>query len=418
MNKGCLIGLVILLIALTCGLGYYFYNQRDKGPIQYESTKAEIRTVVNKAVATGSIKPRLEVQVKPQVSGVVDELYVAAGEIVKKGQKLAKIKLIPSEVNVNSARSNVELAQIRVTEAKRELARQKGVFDNSLDVQEAKRSFELAQQEEARQSELLKEGIVSTQDYQRVKLDLDIKKNAYENAKIRSSNTLDQFESQLEIRERELDAAMNNLQLLREGVTKSSQQVSNIVVSTVDGMVLDVPVEEGSSVIERNNFNEGTSIAIIADMTNIIFEGKVDESDVGKLKEGMPLVLTVGAIPDQKFDAILEFISPKGVEEQGTVKFEIKAAITSQPTGIFLRAGYSGNGDIIIDKRDSVIVVQERDVLYEEDKTYLEIVTGDQQYEKREISIGLSDGLYVEVITAMDTITAYKKRIDPAFEQK
>jgi len=418
MNKGCLIGLGIILLLMTGGLAYYFMSQNDGGPVQYESTKAEIKTILNKAVATGSIKPRLEVNVKPQVSGVVDQLFVEAGEIVKKGQKLAKIKLIPSEVNVNSARSNVELARIRVEESRRELERQKNVFNDRLDVEEAKRNYELAVQEESRQKGLLEDGISSQQDYDRVKLDLDLKKNAYENAEIQSKNTLSQFESQLDIRRQELDAATNNLQLLKEGVTKSSRQVSNIVVATVDGMVLDVPIEEGSSVIERNNFNEGTSIAVLADMSNIIFEGKVDESDVGKLKEGMPLELTVGAIPDSKFDAILEFISPKGEEEEGTVKFEIKAAITSQPDDVFLRAGYSGNGDIIISRKDEVIAVQERDVLYEDDTTYVELVKGDQEYEKKIVTLGLSDGLYVEVIEGLDTLTQIKKRINPEDEEE
>ncbi len=418
MNKGCLIGLGVILLLMTVFLGYYFVSQGDGGPIQYESTKAEVKTILNKAVATGSIKPRLEVNVKPQVSGVVDQLYVEAGEQVKKGQKLAKIKLIPSEVNVNSARSNVELARIRVTESKRELERQKSVFGNKLDVEEAQRSYELAIQEEKRQRQLLDEGITSSQEYDRVKLDLDLKKNALDNAKLQSKNTLSQFESTLDIRQQELEAAVNNLQLLKEGVTKSSQQVSNIVVATVDGMVLDVPVEEGSSVIERNNFNEGTSIAVIADMGNIIFEGKVDESDVGKLSEGMPLQLTVGAIPDEKFDAVLEFISPKGEEAEGTVKFEIKAAITARPEGAFLRAGYSGNGDIIISKRDSVVAVQERDVVYENDSTYVEVVVGDQDFEKKVVELGLSDGLYVEVINGLDTTTEIKRRINPENERK
>ena len=388
MNKGCLISIGVLLVVMTVGLGYYFIGQQDQGPHEFEYTKAEIKTILNKAVATGSIKPRLEVNVKPQVSGVIDELYVEAGELVTKGQRLAKIRLIPSEVNVNSARSNVELARIRVDESQRELLRQKQVFENALDVEDEKRSFELAVQEEERQADLFKEGIVSEQDYQRTQLDLDLKKNAYENAKLQATNTLKQFEADVDIRQQELEAAINNLQLLREGVTQRSNQVSNIVLATVDGMVLDVPVEEGSSVIERNNFNEGTSIAVLADMQNIVFEGKVDESDVGKLREGMPLELTVGAIPDKQFDAILEFIAPKGEEEEGTVKFEIKAAITTQPEDVFLRAGYSGNGDIIINRSEAVVAIQERDVLYENDSAYVEVVTGDQEYEKRKVELG------------------------------
>ena len=298
MNKGCLFFALGFLALTVVGLGYYFYNQNGGGPVEYESTKAEVRTILNKAVATGSIKPRLEVNIKPQVSGVIDELYVEAGEIINKGQKIARIKLIPNEVNINSARSNVELARIRVREAERELTRQSEVNSNQLDVKEAGRSLDVAKKEEERNRKLLDDGIISEQDYLQFKLDLDLRQNAYDNATLLSSNTLGQVKAQLDIRKQELDAAENNLQLLREGRTNRSNQVNNVVVSTVDGMVLDVPVEEGSSVIERNNFNEGTNVAIVADMQSLIFEGKVDESDVGKLQEGMELELTVGAIPE------------------------------------------------------------------------------------------------------------------------
>ena len=396
------------------GLAYYFYSQSGGGPIEYESTKAEVRTILNKAVATGSIKPRLEVNIKPQVSGVIDELYVEAGQIINKGQKIARIKLIPNEVNINSAQSNVELARIRVREAERELSRQSEVNSNELDVKEAARSLDVAKKEEERNRQLLDDGIISEQDYLQFKLDLDLRQNAYDNAALLSSNTLGQVTAQLDIRKQELEAAENNLQLLREGRTNRSNQVNNVVVSTVDGMVLDVPVEEGSSVIERNNFNEGTNVAVVADMKSLIFEGKVDESDVGKLQEGMELQLTVGAIPEHKFDALLEFISPKGTEEEGIVKFEVKAALKPYSDEVFLRAGYSANGDIIIDKKDDVIAVQERDVIYDGDSvTYVERVVGDQEFERQEVELGLSDGLYVEVEGGIDTSTQIKLQLDP-----
>jgi len=322
--------------------------------------------------------------------------------------------LIPNEVNINNAQSNVELARIRVREAERELKRQSDVFSNQLDVKEAKRNLDVAKKEEERNRQLFDDGIISEQDYLQFKLDLDLRQNAYDNASLLSTNTVQEVEARLDISKQELEAAENNLQLLREGRTNRSNQVNNIVVSTVSGMVLDVPVEEGSSVIERNNFNEGTSIAVIADMKSLIFEGKVDESDVGKLRESMELVLTVGAIPEHKFDAVLEFISPKGTEEEGVVKFEVKAAIKEYSEDIFLRAGYSANGDIIIDKKEEVVAVQERDVIYEEDSTtYVEKVVGDQEFEKIEVELGLSDGLYVEVETGLDTTTQIKVQLDP-----
>ncbi|MDG2448503.1 MAG: efflux RND transporter periplasmic adaptor subunit [Saprospiraceae bacterium] len=187
-----------------------------------------------------------------------------------------------------------------------------------------------------------------------------------------------------------------------------------MISSTVDDMVLDLPNEEGSSVVERNTFNEGTTIAVVADMSDLIFEGKVDESDVNKLENGMPLMVTVGAILDNTFKANLEFISPKGIDEEGSIKFEIKAALANIPDNVFLRAGYSANADVILNKINQVVAVQERDVIYEEgDLAFVKIETSSQSYEKKEIELGLSDGIYVEVKTGLDTLTNIKKRTDP-----
>jgi HlyD family secretion protein len=401
MNRGCLIGFGAFLIIATIGLGIYFYQRNTKEAENYEVVQPEKTDIIKKTVATGAIRPRKEVMVKPQVSGVVDEIYVEEGELVTKGQKLARIKLVPSEVNINTAKSNVELARLRLQEAQRELARQRNLNKQQLDVEEARAGFENAKQEEARQRGLFEEGVISEQDYNRFKLDLELARAAFENAKVVAQNSVKQFETEVDIREQELQAAINNLQLLREGASSNSRQVANIVTSTLDGMVLDIPVEEGTSVIERNNFNEGTSIAIVADMNALIFEGKVDESDVGKLKEGMPLLLTVGAIDNQSFDATLEFISPKGEDEEGTVKFEVRAAVKSTDD-VFLRAGYSANADIILDRRKQVLAIQERDILYESDTTYVEVKTGDRSFEKRQVELGLSDGIKVEVLGGLD----------------
>ena len=410
MNKGCLIGLGAFLIIATIGLSVYFYQQNKSAPDNFESEKPVLADIVKKTVATGAIRPRQEVQVKPQVSGVVDELFVEAGQMVKKGDKLARIKLVPSEVNINNAQSNVDLARLRLQEAQRELERQREVYKKNLDVEEARLSYDNAKQEEERQRKLFEEGVVSQQEYNRFKVDLEIRKAALDNARIISGNNIKQFETNVDIRRQELNAAINNLQLLREGASNNSKQVANVVTSTLDGMVLDIPVEEGTSVIERNNFNEGTSIAIIADMSNLIFEGKVDEADVGKLREGMPMELTVGAIESGKFEATLEFISPKGIDEEGTVKFEVRAAVKSTED-IFLRAGYSANADIILDRRMQVVSIKERDVLFEEDTTYVEIKTGDREFEKRLIKLGLSDGIQVEVLEGVDTTQQVKVQL-------
>ena len=407
MRKGCLIAIGAFLVLATIGLSIYFYRQNKKGPENYTTEKPVIMDIVRKTVATGSIKPRKEVQIKPQVSGVIDELFVEAGQIVTKGQQLARIKLVPSEVNINSAQSNVELARLRLQEAQRELQRQREVNSKKLDVEEARVSYENAKREEERQRKLFEDGVISEQEYNRFKVDLELRKAAFDNSKIVSTNSLRSFETEVDIRKQELDAAIDNLALLREGASRNSRQVANIVTSTLDGMVLDIPVEEGTSVIERNNFNEGTSIAIIADMNSLIFEGKVDESDVGKLKEGMPLELTVGAIENSKFDATLEFISPKGIEEEGTVKFEVRADVKPSKD-IFLRAGYSANADIILDRRKEVVSIKERDVLFEGDTTYVEVQTGDQEFKKQLVKLGLSDGIQVEILEGVDTTAQVK----------
>jgi HlyD family secretion protein len=406
-KKGCLYGAIGLLVVLSAFLIWYFVNQSTGEEKSLDFEKPEITDIVKKAVATGAVRPRKEVQIKPQVSGVIEELYVEAGSIVSKGQKIAKIKLVPSETSVNNAQNSVELARIRLQEAQRELERQKSVFDNKLDIESARAAFENARQEEKRSKQLLDEGVISEQEYQRNKMMLEQQETAFENAKLISNNAIKAARTEVDIRRQELDAAINNLQLLREGAAQNSRQVANIVSSTVDGMVLDIPVEEGTSVIERNNFNEGTTIASVADMNSLVFEGMVDESDVGKIKEGMPLELTVGAIQNKKFDATLEYISPKGVEEEGSVKFEIRAAIQPDEE-YFLRAGYSASGDIILEKKQNVVSIKERDVLFEGDTTYVEIKTGEESVDKKQIEIGISDGIQVEIVSGLDTTQSVK----------
>lgn len=413
MRKGCLIAAAVVFGILSILLGYYFYDKSRTDPTIYKTEHPAERDIILKTVATGSIKPRKEVQVKPQVSGVVDVLFVEEGEIVEKGQPIARVKLVPSEVNINSAQSSVELARIRLREAEREYERQKSIFENNLDVESAEASFENAKLEFERQKSLLDEGIISQQEYNRFELDRDLAKAAYDNAKIASKNQLDFFQADVDIRKQELDAAINNLQLLREGATKNSGQVSNVVASTLAGMILDLPVEEGSSVIERNTFNEGTSIAVVADMNTLVFEGKIDESEVGKIREGMSLELTVGAIDDLKFDAVLEHIAPQGVLEEGTVKFEILAAVSTR-SDVFLRAGYSASGDIILDRRDKVLSINERDMTMRNDSSFVDVEIGEQEFETRQVTTGLSDGILIEVLSGIDSTDKVKILNDKA----
>ena len=407
MNKGCLISVGVLLFLMSLGLGYYFISQNGSEEKEYELTKPFVTDVIKKTMATGSIKPRKEISVKPQVSGVVEKIFVEAGQSVTKGQQLAKIKLVPSLVSINGAQSNVDLAKLRFTNAQRELDRQKELASRELDIETSKVSYENAEIEEKRQKQLFEEGVISEQEYIKFSMDRNLKKAAYENTKISTGNSLKQLQAEVDIRNQELKAAINNLQLLESGAAQNSKQVSNIITSTVNGMLLDIPVEEGSSVIERNNFNEGSTIATIADMNSLVFEGTVDESDVGKLNVGMPLELTIGAIENKSFKADLEYIAPKGIIQEGTVKFEIRAAI--QPDqDIFLRAGYSASANIILDRKDKVIAIKERDIIYSKDSTFVEIHKGDQEFDKKLVKLGLSDGINIQVISGVDSTQQIK----------
>jgi HlyD family secretion protein len=211
----------------------------------------------------------------------------------------------------------------------------------------------------------------------------------------------------MELKRQELDTAENNLQLVKVGASRRSGAVSNIVYSTVEGMVLEVPVKEGGSVIEANNFNEGTTIAAVADMSDLIFSGTVDESEVGKVKEGMPVSITVGALGDRRFEGKLEYISPKGTPKDGTIQFEVRARLDLEK-GVFVRANYSANADIILERRHQVLTISESLVKFEHGKAFVEVETAPQTFARREVKLGLSDGLDVEVLSGIDVKAVLK----------
>lgn len=348
MKKVLIGAFVLVFLGLSGWLGYYFYNKANTAPVVYKTESPFEASIVKKTVATGSIVPRKEVQVKSQVSGIVEELYAEAGEVVKKGQLLAKIRIVPNMVSVNNAETEVQVAKLNFTEAKRELERYE---------------------------QLYAEKVIPEQEFRKYKADY-------------------------ELRRENLAAAENNLQLVREGSSRKRGQSSNLVYSTIDGMLLDVPVKVGASVIERNNFNEGTTIATVADMRSLVFEGQIDESEVGKLQENMDLLLTIGAIEDRVFDAKLEYIAPKGVDEEGAIKFPIRARVLLGEQD-FIRAGYSANADIVLDKREKTMAIKESMLLFEDEKPYVEVEKSPQVFEKRMIQTGLSDGINIEVLSGL-----------------
>lgn len=407
--KNILLGVFLsLFVLLTFWLISYFYKDTVSTNQQFEVTSPFVTDIIKKSVATGKVKPRREIVITSQVSGIVDELFVKGGDIVKKGQAIARLRLVPSPTALNSAKANVELSKIRLAEAERQLLQQQQLNAQKYDVQQAYTEFENAQKQEQKFKKLWEDGVVPELEYMQYKRAADLAANTLENTKVSSQSALKELQSNVDILQQELEAAISNRQLLQKGVASKTNQVANIVRSTIDGMILDVTVEEGASVIERNNFNEGTTIAEVANMDDLVFEGNVDESDVGQLKKGMQLMLTVGAIEKVKFDAILDFIAPKGIVESGSVKFEIIANVVQQKD-IFLRAGYSASADIILDQKKGALAILERDLLFDKDnKTYVEVVNADTGFEKKLIETGLSDGINIEIKAGLDSTSSIK----------
>ncbi len=336
---------------------YFLYNKSQAKPVVYETTTPVVTDIVLKTVATGKVVPRKEIEIKPKISGIIEEIHVKEGTVIKKGDLIAKVRIIPNMVNLNNAESRVNRAKIALANAKRNYDRNKKLLDQSV--------------------------IAKT----------DFEKYEYEFTNARE----------------ELKSAENNLELIKEGQTKNSGSATNTLIrSTINGMVLDIPVEIGNSVIESNTFNDGTTVAVVADMGEMVFEGKVDESEVGKIHEGMDLILTIGAINDTKFHATLEYISPKGKEENGAIQFEIKAAVDLIDS-IFVRAGYSANADIVLDKRDSVMAISESLITFENDSAFVEVETSPQAFERRYVKTGLSDGINIEVLSGLTKDDKIKK---------
>ena len=351
---------ILIILVVFIGTIFFLYNKSRKKPVVFKTATPFETNIIKKTVATGSIVPRKEIEIKPQVSGVVEKIYVESGDTIAKGTRIAKIKIIPDMVTLNNAEARLKKARINLKDKDRECERRKALF---------------------------KKGIIAESEFLQYE-------HAFSNAK------------------EELEAAANNLTLIREGVAKKYADKTNTVIrSTIEGMILDIPLEEGNFVTETNPLNAGTTIATVADMREMIFKGKVDESDVGKIKPGMDLILSIGAIEKEKFDASLEYIAPKGVEDKGAVQFEIKARLKLKSSH-FIRAGYSANADIVLDRKDKVLAIKESLLQFESETAFVEVETAPQHFEKRTIKLGLSDGINIEVtsgLTAKDKIKIWNR---------
>jgi len=339
----------LIFAAIVIGTGVFLYKKSQAKPVVYQVVSPTREDIARKTVATGAVVPRKEVLIKPLISGIIDELYIEAGQAIKEGDLIAKVRVIPNMVSLSSAEARVNKAKISLTDAEREYNRSKT---------------------------LASDGTIAAADFQKAEL------------------------AWLQAQE-EHKAAQDNFDIVRKGTSaRLSSASTTLVKATLTGMVLEVPLEVGNSVIEANNFNEGTTIAAIADMDDLIFEGKVDESEVGKIKVGMPLELTIGAMSDNRISAALEHIAPKGITENGAIQFEIRAAL--EETGdTFIRANLSASADIVLEKKEQVLAIDEALLQFDGEKSYVEVETSPQQFERRDIETGISDGLKIEVISGL-----------------
>ena len=358
MKKVGKIILFVLFGLIVLSTFSYLWNKSRPKTNVYEILSPTIGTIENKTVATGKIEPRDEILIKPQISGIVSEVYKEAGEMIKAGDVIASVKVIPEMGQLNAAESRLRVAEINLQQIETEFARQSQLFERN---------------------------VISKEQF-------DIAQTNYDKAKEEKNN------------------AGDALDIVRQGVSKRYANVSNTQIrSTITGMILDVPIKKGNSVIQANTFNDGTTIAAVANMNDLIFRGKIDETEVGRINEGVPIILTVGALSGQTFDAALEYISPKGQEQSGAVLFEIKAAV-KVPESVFIRAGYSANAEIVKSRAIDILTIPESSIEFSNDSAFVYIAKQEkpsQIFDKHYIVAGLSDGIKVEVkegLTAEDKI--------------
>ena len=352
---------ISVLIAGSLFAAAFFVKTNNKSAITFETQKMFKTSIEKKTVVTGKVIPEDEVEITPQIQGIIDGIYVEEGDQVKNGDLLAKIKVVPNEQNLNSAEGRLANSRIILKNAKIEYERNKSLFKN---------------------------GIISKQQFDNVELN-------YNQAKLDVSNS------------------KSDLQIIRLGSKGGSASANTNIRATVAGTVLEIPVEKGDQVIASNSFNAGTTVATIADLNKMIFEGKVDEAEVGKLVIGMPLEVNLGAVEDKSLEAKLKFIAPKGNEEQGAVQFKIEADLFLNDS-IFVRAGYSANASLVLERKDSVMAISESLLQFDSktEEPYVEIEVGDQKFERKDIKIGISDGVNVEIITGIsqdDKIKVWNK---------
>ena len=358
MKKYSKLIIAAIIALIFIGTFVFLWQKSQPKEVVYNEFTPQLDSIQKTTIITGKIEPRNEVNVKPQISGIISELYKEPGDRVNAGDVIAKVKVIPDMNQLSSAEMRVRLAEINLKQAQVNFQREENLYNQKL---------------------------VSADEY-------DKSKQAFDQAK------------------HEKTAAEDALQVVRDGVSKSNASASSTLIrSTISGIILDIPVKVGNSVILSNTFNDGTTIATVANMNDLIFRGNIDETEVGQLVDGMNMKITIGALQDLHFDAALEYISPKAVESNGANQFEIKAAVKlSEDSKI--RAGYSANAEIVLAKADKVLSVPESAIEFSGDSTFVYVVKGEgkaKTYERTQVVTGLSDGVNIEIkkgITQKDKV--------------
>lgn len=349
MKKNFKYILMALVAVIFIGTFVFLYIKSQPQPEVYDEFTLQRMDIRKTTVVTGKIEPRNEVNVKPQISGIITEILKEAGETVQEGEVIAKVKVIPDMGSLSAAQSRLRLAEINRKQAQTDYDREKTLFDK---------------------------GLVAADEY-------------------------DKIAQALRQAREEVDAAQDNLEVVRDGVSKSNASASSTLIrSTITGLILDIPVKVGNSVILANTFNDGTTIATVANMNDLIFRGNIDETEVGRLSTGMTMKITIGALQDLKFDARLEYIAPKATDQNGANQFEIKAAVNLPSNATNIRSGYSANAEIVLAEAKNVLAVQESAIEFDGDDTYVYVIKGEgdkQTYERRKVQTGISDGIHIEI---------------------
>jgi len=336
---------VVLIVAVFAGTFVFLYKKSKPEEIRYQELTAAKQDIARTTVLTGKIVPRNEVNIKPQINGIIAEIFKEAGQMVQQGEVIARLTVIPDMNSLSAAQSRVRLSEINLKQAQTNFDREKALFEKDL---------------------------ISAEEYEKV-------------------------EQQLNQAKEEYAASQESLEVIRDGVSsKNATSSSTLIRSTITGLILDIPVKVGNSVIQANTLNDGTTVATVANMNDLIFEGQVDETEVGSLYEGMPLTITIGALRDYTFDASLEYISPKAVESNGANQFKVKAAVKvdSEHT---IRSGYSANAQIELEKAADVLTVPESALEFIKNEPYVYLKAEDSTYTQTKVTTGLSDGVNIEV---------------------